>query len=113
MAVYTACIVLIGIGLYCIVVKRNLVKIIIGFAILEYAVNLFFASVGYRKSALAPIVADKAKLVPTCVDPLPQALVLTAIVIGLGVTALMIAIAYRLYEKYGTFDASEIRRLRG
>jgi len=113
MAVYSACILLIGIGLYCIVVKRNLVKIIIGFAILEYAVNLFFASVGYRASALAPIVVDEARPVPSCVDPLPQALVLTAIVIGLGVTALMIAIAYRLYEKYGTFDVSEIRRLRG
>ncbi len=110
---YTACLVLIAIGLYCIVVKRNLVKIIIGFAILEYAVNLFFALIGYRKYALAPIVVDKSQPVPFSVDPLPQALVLTAIVIGLGVTALMIAIAYRLYEKYGTFDIAEIRRLKG
>ncbi|KPJ49581.1 cation:proton antiporter [candidate division TA06 bacterium DG_26] len=113
MSVYTACIVLIAIGLYCIVVKRNLVKIIIGFAILEYAVNLFLAVVGYRKLGLAPIVIDKSQPVPFSVDPLPQALVLTAIVIGLGVMALMIAIAYRLYEKYGTFDVAQIRRLRG
>ena len=113
MAVYTTSIILIAIGLYCIVVKRNLVKIIIGFAILEYAVNLFFAAVGYRKVALAPIVVDKTQPVPFSVDPLPQALVLTAIVIGLGVTALMIAIALRLYEKYGTFDITDIRRLKG
>jgi multisubunit Na+/H+ antiporter MnhC subunit len=113
MAVYTACVVLIAIGLYCIVIKRNLVKIIIGFAIMEYAVNLFFAAIGYRSHALAPIVTDKAVPVPASVDPLPQALVLTAIVIGLGVTALMIGLAYRLYEKYGTFDIGEIRRLKG
>jgi len=47
------------------------------------------------------------------VDPLPQALVLTSIVIGLGVLALMVAICLRLYEKYKTFDMSEINRLRG
>jgi multisubunit Na+/H+ antiporter MnhC subunit len=47
------------------------------------------------------------------VDPLPQALILTAIVIGLGTIALMVSLAVRLYEKYGTFDISEIRRLQG
>jgi multicomponent Na+:H+ antiporter subunit C len=47
------------------------------------------------------------------VDPLPQALVLTSIVIGLGVLALMVALCVRLYERYGTFDITEIRRLRG
>jgi multicomponent Na+:H+ antiporter subunit C len=47
------------------------------------------------------------------VDPLPQALVLTSIVIGLGVLSLMTAICLRLYEKYKTFDMSEINRLKG
>ena len=47
------------------------------------------------------------------VDPLPQALVLTSIVIGLGVLALMVALSIRLYERYGTFDVTMIRRLRG
>jgi len=47
------------------------------------------------------------------VDPLPQALVLTSIVIGLGVTALVISLAIRIYEKYGTFDITKIKRLRG
>ncbi|MBU1090888.1 MAG: NADH-quinone oxidoreductase subunit K, partial [Candidatus Omnitrophica bacterium] len=45
--------------------------------------------------------------------PLPHALVLTNIVIGLAVTALIVAIAIRLYEKYGTFDITKIRKLRG
>jgi len=47
------------------------------------------------------------------VDPLPQALVLTSIVISLATTALVIAIALRIYEKYHTFDITKIRRLRG
>ena len=47
------------------------------------------------------------------VDPIPQALVLTSIVIGLGVLALMVALCVRLYERYGTFDVTEIRKLRG
>jgi len=47
------------------------------------------------------------------VDPLPQALVLTAIVISLGSLALMISICIRTYEKYGTFDITQIRRLKG
>jgi multisubunit Na+/H+ antiporter MnhC subunit len=47
------------------------------------------------------------------VDPLPQALVLTGIVIGLATTALLLAIAMRIYEKYGTYDITEIRELRG
>jgi multicomponent Na+:H+ antiporter subunit C len=47
------------------------------------------------------------------VDPIPQALVLTAIVIGLGVTAMTVALAMRLYEKYGTYDIKEIRHLKG
>ena len=46
-------------------------------------------------------------------DPLPQALILTSIVIGLGVVALMAAMAIRLHEKYGTFDVSEMKKLRG
>jgi multicomponent Na+:H+ antiporter subunit C len=56
---------------------------------------------------------DKQVAITNFVDPLPQALILTSIVIGLGVTALMVAITVRLYEKYKTFDIEEIRRLRG
>ncbi|MEO0113427.1 MAG: sodium:proton antiporter, partial [candidate division WOR-3 bacterium] len=46
------------------------------------------------------------------VDPIPQALVLTAIVIGLGTTALLLSVAIRIYEKYKTFDIKEIKRLK-
>ncbi len=108
---YLACILLICIGIYAVGTKRNLIKIVIGFTLIEYGVNLFFVMVGYKKGALAPIIQPGKAA--HYVDPIPQALILTAIVIGLGVTALMVALCIRLYAKYGTFDIREIRKLRG
>jgi len=110
--IYLMCLILFCVGIYCILVKKNLIKIIIGIGIVEYAVNLFFILVGYRVQGRAPILAQD-QVIQNMVDPLPQALVLTAIVIGLAVTALIVAIAMRIYEKYGTFDITKIRRLKG
>lgn len=112
MSIYFLCLVLFSIGIYCILRKRNLIKIIIGLAIIEYAVNLFFILVGYRMHGRAPILARDQEIL-NMVDPLVQALVLTAIVIGLATTALIVAIAIRIYEKYGTFDITKIKKLRG
>ena len=110
-------------GLYCAVVKKNMVKIVIGILIMEYAANLFLVMLGFRVGGIAPII-DRAQYDPVMqqvaagfvnnsVDPLPQALVLTSIVISLGSLALMISICIRTYEKYGTFDITQIRRLKG
>lgn len=130
-AIYMLTFAVLLVGIYAVVAKKNLVKIIIGVLMLDYAVNLLLVLVGYRKfvpsagaepkPGVAPILAEGqlgignpgADLVSTAVDPLPQAMVLTSIVIGLGLTALMVALAIRLYEKYKTFDMNEIRRLRG
>ncbi|MFA5355866.1 MAG: sodium:proton antiporter [Candidatus Omnitrophota bacterium] len=112
MSIYILCLILFAVGLYCLLVKRNLIKKIVGLGIMEYAINLFFILLGYRDNGEAPIL-DKYGAAVNFVDPLPQALILTSIVIGLGVTALMVAITIRLYEKYRTFDIDEIRRLRG
>ena len=116
---YALCFLLFMIGLYCAVVKKNMVKIVIGIMIMEYAVNLFLIMLGYRIGGIAPIIDQSylgpgmEKFVSSSVDPLPQALVLTAIVISLGSLALMISICIRTYQKYGTFDITEIRRLKG
>ncbi len=120
---FALCFLLFMIGLYCTVAKKNMVKIVIGIMIMEYAVNLFLIMLGFRSGGTAPII-DRSYLEPgsvqitsgflnSCVDPLPQALVLTAIVISLGSLALMISICIRTYEKYGTFDITSIRRLKG
>lgn len=112
MTLYLLCLALFCIGLYGVLRKRNIIKIIIGLGIIEYAVNLFLILIGYRMHGRAPILAKDQQIL-NMVDPLPQALVLTAIVIGLAVTALIVAIAIRLYERYGTFDITKIRKLRG
>lgn len=112
MSIYFLCLILFGIGLYCVIVKRNIVKIIIGLGICEYAVNLFFILVGYRMNGRSPIL-EKGQEIKNIVDPLPQALVLTSIVIGLAITAFLAALAIRIYEKYGTFDVTKLRRLKG
>lgn len=112
MAVYFLCFFLLLIGIYCIATKKNLIKIIVGLAIVEYAANLFLVVLGYKKAGHAPII-NAAAPDWLYVDPLPQALVLTSIVIGLAVLTLTVAIALRIYERYGTFDITEIRRLKG
>lgn len=112
MIVYLLTLVLFSLGIYCVVRKRNVIKIIIGVIILEYAVNLFFILTAYRMDGRAPIFAPGEDIV-NMVDPLPHALVLTAIVIGLATTALLVGIALRIYEKYGTFDITKIKELKG
>ncbi len=112
MIIYLLCLVLFSIGLFCVVRKRNIVKIIIGIGIMEYAVNLLFVLIGYRERGRSPIFATD-QVVKNMVDPLPQAVVLTSIVIGLSVTLLLVAVAIRIYERYGTFDITKINRLKG
>ena len=112
MIAYMMCLALFCVGVYCVLVKRNLIKIIIGIGIAEYAVNLFLFLIAYRMNGRAPILEKDTEIL-NIVDPLPQALVLTSIVIGLAVVALMVALAVRIYQRYGTFDITEIRRLKG
>lgn len=114
---YFLCIVLFVIGIYAIVAKKNLIKIVVGLLIIEYAVNLFLVLLCYRTQGLPPLLTDKSMstgdFLKHAVDPLPQALILTSIVIGLGVLALTVALVIRLYDKYGTFDITKIKNLKG
>jgi len=116
MFTYLLAFILFAVGLYSVINKRNLIKIIMGIIIMEHAVNAFLILIGYRISGEAPILEKGMSItefVNSAMDPLPQALVITSIVIGLGVVALMVALAVRLYQHYGTFDITEIRNLRG
>ena len=118
---YLLALALMIIGLYVVVAKKNIIKIILGVAILEYAVNLFLLLLGYRDGGTAPIASPQQAASPDAlatfaagsVDPVPQALVLTSIVIGIGCLALMVSLAVRLHEKFGTFDMTRIRELKG
>lgn len=112
---------LILIGLACALMKRNLMRMVLGFAIMDTGVHLLIASVGFLPGRTAPIVDDAsffadsgtlAVAAERLVDPVPQALVLTAIVIGVGVTALMLAYVVRLFAREGTLDVGAFRRLK-
>ena len=106
MMVYGLCLIFFGLGLYCVLRKRNIIKIIIGVVITQYAVSLFFVLMSYRDMSNVPNHAE----VP--VDPIPQAVVMTSIVVGLALVVVLIALAMRIYEKYGTFDITQIKDLR-
>lgn len=112
MTVYLLCLVLFMIGLYGVVRKRNIIKLIISIGIMEYAANLFFILVGYRRQGRSPIFASDQSIA-RMVDPLPQAVVLVMIVIGLSVTLFLVAVAIRLYERNRTFDITKLNRLKG
>lgn len=100
------------IGLYCVLIKKNLLKIVMGIVIMEYSVSLFLILLGYKKGGFPPIITAGAKEV-TFVDPLPQALVITTIVISIASLALIISLCMRIYQKYKTFDITKIRKLKG
>ncbi len=113
---YILCTILLLLGVYGVIAKKNLVKIVISLFIIEYGVNLMLILIGYRSNGTAPIITNTenvAQQTSTFVDPLPQALIVTSIVIGLGMAALIVSICIRLYGKYGTFDILQIRRLKG
>ncbi len=112
MIVYLLCFILFLVGLFGILTKRNIIKIVIGLSIMEFSIFLFLVLIGYIDGGLAPIIVQN---MPSAkfVDPLPQAMVLTAIVIGLATNSMLLAIAIRLYKKYNTFDIRKINSLKG
>ncbi len=107
---YIAVACLIIIGLYTLVFKRNLIKMIIGITLIESGVNLFLITLGYRKGSVAPIYTSSPGGVMSL--PIPQALTLTSIVIGVAVLALMLSLVIQIYRHYGTLDVRKVRRLK-
>ncbi len=110
MILFILCFILLLVGLYGILTRRNLIKIILGLSIMQYAINLFLILVGYVEGGAAPIIKEDTTLY---VDPLPQAMILTVIVIGLATTALLLAMATKLYRKHNTFNIQDINLLKG
>jgi multicomponent Na+:H+ antiporter subunit C len=103
---------LVFIGLLIILVKHNLIKVIIGLSILDTGINLFLIAVGYIRNGTAPIFSRPGIEPGGMVDPVPQALVLTAIVIGVAVLALALGLAIRLHREYGVLDLRKMKELR-
>ena len=102
------------IGIWGILTQKNIIKIIIGFTIMNTGINVIIVSIAYVKNKTAPILDEAVGIKDAAekiVDPVPQALVLTAIVIGLGVTALMLTYAVKLFREKGTLDINNFKDL--
>lgn len=112
---YIGAFIVIILGLYMVCVKKNLLKVIIGLSLMDDGTNLLLISIGYRPGATAPIFDTAAEEMnhQAFVDPVPQALTLTSIVIGACVTALALSLVIKVYEHYGSIDADKVRRLNG
>lgn len=103
---------LILIGLYMVLAKTNLIKIILGLSFLDTGTHVLLVAIGYIPGRTAPILSEGMAETTAVVDPIPQALVLTAIVIGVGVLALALALAIRVYRHYGTLDVQKMKGLK-
>ena len=107
---------LVLVGLWGMLTQRNMIRMIIGFSLTDTGIHMVMVSIGYVTGGTAPIINDAvpiADAVNRVVDPVPSALVLTAIVIGLGVTAVMLSFAVRIYKARGTVMIDECTESKG
>lgn len=107
---YVGALGLIGIGAMGMVMSSHLFRIVLGLAIAEAGANLLLVLAGYRWDAVTPIFTESLAG-QNMVDPVPQAMVLTAIVIGVGIQALALSILIRIRAAYGTLDMRALREL--
>ena len=110
---YFAVAALVIFGLFGAIFGSNMVKIAVAVSLVEAATNLFIIALGYRNGGSIPVFTQAGEHAGYMVLPTPQALTLTAIVIGMATTALLLSLIMMLYRHYGTLDVREIRRLRG
>jgi multicomponent Na+:H+ antiporter subunit C len=99
--------VLFAVGTYLLLAK-NILRVVLGSGILAYGTNIMLLTSGRLKRGIAPVLTGENLLYA---DPLPQALILTAIVINFAVTAFMFVLAYRAVQEHGTDNLAEMRGL--
>ncbi len=96
------------IGFMMLLFGRNMIRKLIGMNIMDTGIYLFLASLGYIYDRKAPIIEGGDTSALSYINPVPSALVLTGIVVSVSVTAVMLSLAVRLYEKYHTLNLDEI-----
>jgi multicomponent Na+:H+ antiporter subunit C len=99
---------LFGVGLYAIVTSRNFVHLIGCLSVLQSSTYVLLLGIGYRNGGIAPIFVDHPPTTPA-VDPVLQALVLTDVVVGATVTALLLALVLQVHKQRGTLDPEKLR----
>ena len=114
---YWIYITLMMVGLYAMIAKNNLVKKIVGMNIFQTAIILFYVSIGAKRGATIPILeyetnghgaAEQVFHAADYINPLPHVLMLTAIVVGVATLGVALALAIRIYHRYGTLEEDEI-----
>nr|WP_132058469.1 cation:proton antiporter subunit C [Halorussus amylolyticus] len=105
---YLVTFVVLGLGAYMMIANRNIVKKIIGMNVFQTGIFLFFIAAAYLDGANPPVLTAE----PPYVSPLPHVLILTAIVVGVSLTAVALGLVVRIYAEYGTLDAELIREVR-
>ena len=105
---YLATFLLLGVGAYMMIANRNLVKKVIGMNIFQTGIFLFFIAAAYVEGATAPVLTREGPHV----SPLPHVLILTAIVVGVSLTAVALGLVVRIYGEYGTLDAEVLKEVR-
>jgi multicomponent Na+:H+ antiporter subunit C len=108
---YWVYIFLLCVGLYAVLVKGNYVKRMIGLGIFQSAVFLLYISMDKVDGGTGPIFQSDSVPGQIFSNPLPQVLILTAIVVGIAVTALGLAIAIRIKEEYGSIEEADTQRM--
>lgn len=103
-----AAVILFGIGFANLLLNKNLVKKIIGLNIMDTAVYLFLAAMGYIECHIAPIVTETVRSTDVYINPIPSGLVLTGIVVSVSVSALMLALTVVLYQKFHSLNVDVI-----
>ena len=117
---YVAAGVLFSLGLLAVIARRNLVKIVMGLSLMEASTYLLLVSMAYRRGATAPVLSGRPKgksesdiVHGNVADPVLQNFCITAIVIGVAVTAVFLAVVVRVAQHYRSVDADDVRELRG
>ncbi len=107
--------ILVILGIYTMLSRKNIIKIILGFSIADTGIHIIIVSLGYIRGRTAPILdssVEITKSIQEVIDPIPSALVLTAIVIGLATTALMLVFASEMYKKKSSFSIDDYKELK-
>jgi multicomponent Na+:H+ antiporter subunit C len=117
---YAAAGLLFCLGLLAVVARRNLIKIVLGLSLMEASTYLLLVSMAYRRNGTAPVLSgrpqgtsEKDIVHGTVADPVLQNFCLTAIVIGVAVTGVFLAVVVRVAQHYRSDDAADVRELRG
>ncbi len=107
---YLVAVILFVIGMHTMLTHSNMIKKVIAMNIMDASVFMLFVAVGYVQGGRSPIIREGVELL--YVNPLPGALMLTGIVVGVSVTAYALSLVIKIYRYYGTVDTDEIVEIR-